>query len=335
MKIKAIGLDLAKTFFQAHGVDEQGRVALQRQLRRSQVLEFFARLEPCLVGMEACGAAHYRARKLGEMGHTVRLMAPQFVKPYVKANKNDARDAEAICEALMRPTMRFVAVKSVEQQAVLSLHRLREGLVQSRTALVNRVRGLLGEFGLVAPRGRKLFVAALPRLVEEAQEVPQLLREVIESVRGQLAAYNEQIASIEARLRAWHRGNEDSLRLEEVPGVGMLTATAAVATVGDAKVFARGRQFAAWVGLTPGEHSSGGKTRLLGISKRGNCYLRKLLVHGARAVVRSHKPQGDRWLTALLQRRPRNVAVVALAQRNARTLWALLAHHTSYRPQAV
>lgn len=334
MKIKTIGLDLAKTFFQVHGVDELGQVGLRRQLRRAQVLEFFARIEPCVVGMEACATAHFWARKLEAMGHTVRMMAPQFVKPYVKANKNDARDAEAICEALTRPSMRFVAVKNTEQQAVLSLHRLREGVVESRTATINRLRGLLAEFGLVAPKGRRLFVAALPRLLQETSELPELLRPALDAMRAQLASYNDQIASIEARLRAWHRSNEDSRRLEDVPGVGMLTATAAVATLGNAKTFARGRQFAAWVGLTPREHSSGGKTRLLGISKRGDSYLRKLLVHGARAVVRSHKPENNRWLTALLGRRPRNVAVVALAQRNARILWALLAHGTSYRPQA-
>ncbi len=334
MKITTIGLDLAKTVFQVHGVDEHGQVSCQRQLRRSQLLEFFAQLEPCLVGMEACATAHHWARKLSAMGHMVRVMAPQFVRPYVKASKNDARDAEAICEAVTRPTMRFVALKSAEQQAVLSLHRLREGVVGSRTALVNRMRGLLGEFGVVAPKGRKIFVAALPRLLQEADEMPQLLREALDAMRTQLAAYNEQIASLEARLRAWHRGNESSQRLEEVPGVGMLTATAAVATVGDAKVFSQGRQFAAWVGLTPREHSSGGKTRLLGISKRGDSYLRKLLVHGARAVVRSHKPGTNPWLTALLGRRPRNVAVVALAQRNARTVWALLAHGTAYRARA-
>lgn len=334
MKIKAIGLDLAKTVFQIHGVDDEGRAALRRQLQRSQVLEFFARLEPCLVGMEACGAAHYWARKLGELGHEVRLMAPQFVKPYVKANKNDARDAEAICEALLRPTMRFVPVKNAEQQAVLSLHRLREGLVESRTAMVNRLRGLLAEFGVVVPVGRKRFEGALPGLLQEAVQVPELLRGALWLMGEELVACNKQIASIEARLHAWHRGNEASRRIEEVPGVGMLTATAAVAMVGgNAKVFERGRQFAAWVGLTPREYSSGGKTRLFGISKRGDGYLRKLLVHGARSVVRTHRPDRNPWLTALLGRRPKNVVTVALAQRNARILWAMLANGTPYQPR--
>jgi len=333
MKIKAIGFDLAKNVFQAHGVDESGRAALRRRLRRAQVLEFFAQLEPCLVGMEACAAAHYWARKLAELGHTVRLMATQFVKPYVKANKNDARDAEAICEALLRPSMRFVPVKNVEQQAVLSLHRLREGLVENRTALVNRLRGLLAEFGVVVPVGRKRFEQALPGLIQEATEVPELLRGALVVMQDELRACNQQIAAMEARLRAWHRSNEASRRLEELPGVGMLTATAAVATVGgNAKLFDRGRQFAAWVGLTPRQHSSGEKTRLFGISKRGDNYLRKLLVHGARSVVNAHRPERNPWLTAILARRPKNVAVVALAQRNARILWAMLANGTTYRP---
>jgi transposase len=336
MKIKAIGFDLAKNLFQVHGVDEQERPVLRRQLRRSQVLEFFARLEPCLVGMEACAAAHYWARKLTELGHTVRLMAPQFVKPYVKANKNDARDAEAICEALLRPSMRFVPVKSAEQQAVLSLHRLREGLIESRTAMVNRLRALLAEFGLVVPAGRKRFEDALPRLLHEGQEVPELLRGAIGAIREELLACNRQIALIEGRLRAWHRSNEASRRAEKIPGVGMLTATAAVATLGgNARVFDRGRQFAAWVGLTPREHSSGGKVRRFGISKRGDSYLRKLLVHGARAVVRAHRPERDPWVTALLARRPKNVAVVAVAQRNARILWAVLASGMPYQPKTV
>ena len=252
MKIKAIGFDLAKNVFQVHGVDESGRAALQRRLRRSQVLEFFAQLEPCLVGMEACAAAHYWARKLMELGHTVRLMATQLVKPYVKTNKNDARDAEAICEALLRPSMRFVPIKDVEQQAVLSLHRLREGLVESRTALVNRLRGLLAEFGVVVPVGRKRFEQALPGIIQEAEEVPELLRGALVGMQDELAACNQRIAEMEARLRTWHRGNEASRRLEELPGVGVLTATAMVATVGGhAKLFDRGRQFAQRMGFHP------------------------------------------------------------------------------------
>lgn len=336
MKITAIGLDLAKNLFQVHGVDETQRPALRRQLRRSQVLHFFARLEPCLVGMEACAGSHYWARELTALGHTVRLIAPQFVKPYVKANKNDARDAEAICEALLRPSMRFVPLKSVEQQAVLSLHRLREGLIQSRTATINRLRALLAEFGIVVPLGRKRFEHELPALLQTTNLIPELLAGAIALMREDLMACNQRIASIELRLHEWHRTNEQSRRLEEIPGVGMLTATAAAATVGgNAKLFDRGRQFAAWLGLTPREHSSGGTTRLLGITKRGDSYLRKLLVHGARAVVKAHRPERNQWLTALLARRPKNVAIVAVAQRNARVMWALMASGDSYQPRSI
>ena len=335
MKIKAIGLDLAKNVFQVHGVDEQDRPVLRRALKRAQVVEFFTRLEACLVGMEACASAHFWARKLQGLGHTVRLIAPKFVKPYVKTNKNDARDAEAICEALLRPSMRFVAVKTVEQQGLLALHRLRRGLIDSRTALVNQLRGLLAEFGVVVGTGRTRFEQALPRLIQdEHEEVPVLLREVLEPMREQLLAINRRIAELETRIAAWHRQNPASRRAAEVPGVGLLTATAAVATIGDPKVFDSGRGFAAWLGITPGQHGSGGKQRLLGISKRGDTTLRTLFIHGARSVIRAHRPGTNAWLDELLVRRPKNVAVVALAHRNARTVWALLASGEHYTPRA-
>jgi len=335
MKIKAIGLDLAKNVFQVHGVDEQDRPVLRRALKRAQVVEFFTRLEACLVGMEACASAHFWARKLQGLGHTVRLIAPKFVKPYVKTNKNDARDAEAICEALLRPSMRFVAVKTVEQQGLLALHRLRRGLIDSRTALVNQLRGLLAEFGVVVGTGRTRFEQALPRLIQdEHEEVPVLLREVLEPMREQLLAINRRIAELETRIAAWHRQNPASRRAAEVPGVGLLTATAAVATIGDPKVFDSGRGFAAWLGITPGQHGSGGKQRLLGISKRGDTSLRTLFIHGARSVIRAHRPGTNAWLDELLVRRPKNVAVVALAHRNARTVWALLASGEHYTPLA-
>jgi transposase len=335
MKIKAIGLDLAKNVFQVHGVDEQDRPVLRRALKRAQVVEFFTRLEACLVGMEACASAHFWARKLQGLGHTVRLIAPKFVKPYVKTNKNDARDAEAICEALLRPSMRFVAVKTVEQQGLLALHRLRRGLIDSRTALVNQLRGLLAEFGVVVGTGRTRFEQALPRLIQdEHEEVPVLLREVLEPMREQLLAINRRIAELETRIAAWHRQNPASRRAAEVPGVGLLTATAAVATIGDPKVFDSGRGFAAWLGITPGQHGSGGKQRLLGISKRGDTSLRTLFIHGARSVIRAHRPGTNAWLDELLVRRPKNVAVVALAHRNARTVWALLASGEHYTPRA-
>ena len=335
MKVKAIGLDLAKSVFQLHGVDAQDQPVLRRQLKRAQMLEFFARLEPCLIGMEACATAHYWGRKLTALGHTVRLMAPKFVKPYVKTNKNDARDAEAICEALLRPSMRFVAVKSPEQQGLLGLHRLRRGLIDARTALVNQLRGLLAEFGVVVATGRQRFEQALPRLIQdEANEVPGLLRESLEPMRGQLLSLNARIAELEARIGAWHRQNEASRRAAEVPGVGVLTASAAVATIGDPRVFDSGRGFAAWLGITPAQHSSGGKQRLLGISKRGDASLRTLFIHGARSVIRAHRPGTNAWLDGLLARRPKNVATVALAHRNARIVWALLASGQRYAPRA-
>ncbi len=333
MKLKAIGFDLAKTVFQVHGVDEQDRPELRRQLKRSQVLEFFARLEPCLIGMEACAGAHYWGRKLAALGHTVRLIAPKYVKAYVKTNKNDARDAEAICEALLRPSMRFVALKSPEQQALLGLHRMRQGLIDARTALVNQLRGLLGEFGVVVAVGRRRFEQALPRLIQDSAEVPGLLREALEPMRLQLLGLNEQIAQLEARIGAWHRQNEASRRAAEVPGVGTLTASAAVATIGDPHVFDSGRGFAAWLGITPGQQGTGGKQRLLGITKRGDSYLRKLFVHGARAIVGAHRPGTDPWLDGLLARRPKNVAIVAVAHRNARIVWALLASGSRYAPR--
>ena len=334
MKIKAIGVDLAKSVFQVHGVDEQDRAVLRRQLKRSQVVEFFARLEPCLIGMEACATAHYWARKLIALGHTVRLIAPKYVKPYVKTNKNDARDAEAICEVLLRPSMRFVAVKSAEQQGVLALHRLRQGMIDARTALVNQLRGLLAEFGVVVGVGRRRFEQALPRLIQECNEVPGLLRESLEPMRVQLLGLNAAIAQLEGRIAGWHQHDQASRRLAEVPGVGLLTATAAVATIGDAKVFDSGRGFAAWLGITPGQHSSGGKQRLLGITKRGDARLRTLFIHGARSVVRAHRPGSSPWLDALLARRPKNVAVVAVAHRNARIAWAWLASGQHYAAPA-
>lgn len=335
MKLKAIGFDLAKSLFQLHGIDEQDRPVLRRQLRRDQVLEFFARLNPCLVGMEACAGAHYWGRKLAALGHTVRLIAPKYVKAYVKTNKNDARDAEAICEALLRPSMRFVALKSPEQQALLALHRLRQGLIDTRTALVNQLRGLLAEFGVVVAVGRRRFEEALPRLIQDSAEVPSLLRQALEPMRLQLLGLNEQIAELDGRIGAWHRQSEASRRAAEVPGVGVLTASAAVATIGDPHVFDSGRGFAAWLGITPGQHGTGGKQRLLGITKRGDSYLRKLFIHGARAIVAAHRSGTNPWLDGLLARRPKNVAVVAVAHRNARVVWALLASGARYTPRAV
>lgn len=334
MKITTIGIDLAKNVFQVHGVDARGKVVLKKALKRAQMAAFFANLPPCLVGMEACAGAHHWARKLQSLGHTVRLMAPQFVKPYVKGNKNDAADAQAICEAVARPSMRFVAIKSIEQQAVLALHRVRQGWVKSRTAQANQIRGLLGEYGLILPQGIAHIAKRVPVLIEDASnELPGALRALLVRLLDQLKALEQQLAQLEAQIKAWHRDSDASRRLEQVPGIGPLTASALVASIGEARSFNNGRQVAAWLGLVPRQHSSGGKPTLLGISKRGDSYLRTLLIHGARAVILAARRKPDRggWLRDLLRRRNPNVAAVALANKNARIAWALLAHERSYR----
>lgn len=334
MKITTIGIDLAKNVFQVHGVDAHGKTVLKKQLKRDQVANFFIQLEPCLIGMEACASAHFWARKLQAMGHTVRLIAPQFVKPYVKTNKNDVADAEAICEAVARPNMRFVAIKTVDQQSVLALHRARQGFVRARTAQANQIRGLLAEFGLVLPQGIHHVAKRVPQLMEDASdELTGAFRLLIERLLDQLKALDQHVHELEAQIMAWHRANPMSRKLEKVPGIGPITASALVASIGDARNFHNGRQVAAWLGLVPKQHSSGGKPFLMGISKRGDSYLRSLLIHGARAVVAlvQRKPQDDGWLNTLLQRRNTNVAVVALANKNARVIWALLAHDREFR----
>ena len=335
MKITTVGIDLAKNVFQVHGVNEHGKTVVRKQLKRQQMAEFFARLPPCLIGMEACGSAHHWARKLRTLGHEVRLMAPQFVKPYVKTNKNDAADAEAICEAVGRPTMRFVPVKDVEQQALLALHRARQGFVKARTAQANQIRGLLAEFGLVVPQGVAHLSRRIPGLLEDAaNELPGAFRLLIQRLMDHLHELDRQVTELEAQILAWHRSSELSRKLEAVPGIGPITASALVATIGDAKNFANGRQLAAWLGLVPKQHSSGGKNVLLGISKRGDTYLRTLLIHGARSVIyhAQRKLDPGSWLPKLLQRRNANVAAVALANKNARIVWALLAHERHYQP---
>lgn len=333
MDISRIGLDLAKNVFQVHGIDAQGRVVLNKPLRRAQVLPFFTQLPPCTVAMEACGGAHHWARKLMALGHEVKLIAPQHVKPYVARNKNDARDAAAICEAAGRPHMKFVAVKTVDQQALLALHRARDGLVTARTALGNQLRGLLAEFGVTFPQGSHALRQALASAQEEADNgLPPLMRRLIGELSDHLRELQAHLTRLEGEILAWHRSNEASRRLANIPGIGPLTASALVASVGNAHVFASARQFAAWLGLTPREHSSGGHRQLLGISKQGDTYLRRLLVHGARSVVKQIKPEGTGWLADLLRRRPKNVAVVAQAQKNARMAWALLARGEIYRP---
>jgi transposase len=332
--IATIGLDLAKNIFQVHGVDAKGRVLVKKALRRAQIASFFGQLAPCVVGMEACGGAHFWARKLQAFGHTVRLMAPQFVKPYVKSQKNDAADAEAICEAVTRPSMRFVPAKSVEQQAILAVHRVRQGLVKLRTAQVNQTRCLLAEFGLVLPRGIQHMRRVPAVLDAAADELPQSFRQLMLDQLESIRALDRRIAELESDIRHWHRESAASRRLAEIPGIGPLTASALVASVGNAATFTSGRQLAAWIGLVPRQHSSGGKPKLLGIGKRGDGYLRALLVHGARAVVSSpRRPmQGtSRWIDRLLARRHTNIAIVAQANKTARIAWALLRHGDSYR----
>ena len=335
MKITTVGIDLAKNVFQVHGVNEHGKTVLRKQLKRNQVAVFFANIPRCVIGMEACGSAHHWARKLRGFGHQVRLMAPQFVKPYVKTNKNDAADAEAICEAVGRPNMRFVPIKNIEQQGVLALHRVRQGFVKARTAQANQIRGLLAEFGLVIPLGIVNIAKNVPELIEDASnELPGSFRLLVQRLLKQLKGFDQQVREIESEIVAWHRTNDDSRKLAKMPGIGPITASAMVASIGDAKSFKNGRQVSAWLGLVPKQNSTGGKTVLLGMSKRGDSYLRTLLIQGARSVIyalQRKKEPVEGWLNRLLKRRNTNVAAVALANKNARIIWALLSGDREFR----
>jgi transposase len=334
MKITAIGFDLAKHVFQVHGVDERGQTVVNKSLRRSQVPTFFGNLPPCVVGMEACATSHYWARKLSGLGHTVRLIAPQFVRPYVKANKTDAADAEAICEAVGRPGMRFVAMKSVESQMLLALHRARQGFIKARVAQTNQIRGFLAEFGILIPQGPKNLEPRMAGILEDAENgLPAALRPLLDRLVQHARGLRLQADEIEADIKRWHELSEASCRLAEIPGIGALTASALVASIGDVKAFASGRQLAAWIGLVPRQRSSGGKPKLLGISKRGDTYLRTLLVHGARSVIARAKLKpgyAESWLGRLLTRRHKNIVACALANHNARVVWALLARDRRY-----
>lgn len=334
MKVTTIGIDLAKDVFQLHGVDRHGKTVFNKALKRGKFLAFFANLAPCLIGMEACTGAHHWARLLVQMGHDVRLMAPQFVKPYVKGNKHDAADAEASCEAVQRPNMRFVPIKTIEQQAILSVHRAREGFVRARTAQANQIRGLLSEYGLVLPKGIGYVRKSVPALLEQhAHLLPGCFAHLIASLLENLKHLDEQTKHLEGQIERWHRASEQSKGLAQLPGIGPITATALLASMGDAGQFANGRQASAWVGIVPAQHSSGGKQRLLGISKRGDKYLRTLLVHGARAVLAAARrnPHKHRWLISLEQRRGANVAALAQANKTMRVVWALLAHGRRYQ----
>ncbi|MBL0352550.1 MAG: IS110 family transposase [Dechloromonas sp.] len=321
MKITTVGIDLAKQVFQVHGVDERGKVVLKKQLKRDQVLPFFANFQSCLIGMEACGGAHFWVNKLQAMGHTVKLMAPQFVKPYVKNNKNDVADAEAICEAAGRPNIRFVPIKTGEQQAVLALHRARQGFVKARTAQANQIRGL-AEYGIIIPQGIGYIGKRLPEVLEDGENgLPGMFRQLLARLGDHLKELDRQVHELEIQIQAWHRESVASRKLAQIPGIGPITASALVASIGNARNFENGRQLAAWLGLVPRQNSSGGKQTLLGISKRGDTYLRTLLIHGARAVIRVAERKAaytGSWLAEVMGRRHKNVAAVAQVNKNAR-----------------
>jgi len=330
-KVTTVGIDLAKAVFSLHGVDGAGRAVLRRTVRRDQLVEVVAGLSPCLIGMEACSGAHEWGRRFQEHGHMVRLMAPKFVAPYRKGGKNDGNDAEAICEAVTRPSMRFVPVKSLEQQALLALHRVRQGFVVERTATINRLRGLLTEFGVVLAL-RSVTVRRQAALAAEA--LPELAKRAIGDLLEQLRGLDERINGYDREIEAQAKLCEPAQRLMKIRGIGPTTALAIVATVGNAREFKNGRQFAAWIGLTPSQYSTGGKPRLGHISKRGDAYLRNLLVQGARSVLNSagmHQDRMSRWILQLQPRRGYYRTLVAIANKNARTAWALLAKNETLR----
>ena len=338
MEIKTLGIDLAKSVFQLHGVDEKGKVVLRRKLRRAGLLDVLRTLPPCLIGMEACASSHHWAREIAALGHEVRLIPPAYVKPYVKRHKNDAVDAEAICEAVTRPSMRFVPIKSPEQQSVLMLHRARDLLIRQRTMLLNAIRAHLAEFGIITAQGPAKVLDLVARLRNgEALELPEIVRSVLLGLASQLESLAGEVRALERQLMAWHRSNAASQRLETIPGVGLITATALAASVPDASVFRSGRQFAAYLGLVPRQSSSGGKERLGHISKMGNGYLRRLLVVGATSVIRragTNETRTGAWVRSLLERKPARLTTVAVANKTARVAWALLARGESYRAGA-
>ena len=332
--VTTIGLDIAKSVFQVHGIDATGKVIIRRQVKRRYVLAFFQKLPPCLVGIEACATSHHWSRELKALGHTVRLMPPAYVKPYVKRQKNDAADAEAICEAVTRTTMRFVETKTPEQQSCLMLHRTRQLFIRQQTAVINAIRAHLAEFGIVARVGRNGVEELLDVVADSSDaRLPEVARACLVALGAQLRMLKAQILEFDRRIMAWHRSNETSKQLDDIPGVGPVLATALVASVADPKAFRSARHFSAWIGLVPKQNSSAGKNKLGSISKRGDRYLRSLLTTGALAVIRYAKIHGTNhrpWLTALLARRPTKVAAIALANKIARMAWAMMAKGERY-----
>jgi transposase len=333
-EVSTIGLDIAKSVFQIHGVAVDGAVVIRKRVSRAKVLDFFAALPPCVIGIEACPSAHHWSRKLAALGHTVRLMPPSYVKAYLKRSKNDANDAAAICEAVTRPSMRFVPTKSEQQQSGLMLHRSRQLLVRQRTMLSNAIRGHMAELGIISAKGRN-GIAELLKIIANTEDdrVPADGRFSLDILARQFEVITAEIGAIEKRIHAWHRSCEESRRLEDIPGVGPIVATALIAEIGDWKAFSSGRNLAAWIGLVPRQHSTGGKERLGGISKQGNRYLRWLLVTGAMAVIRYARQHGTKrlWLARIMERRPVKVAAVALANKIARMAWAMMVRREQFK----
>ncbi len=337
-KITILGIDLAKNVFQLHGMDATGKPVLKRKLTRNKLSEVIAKLEPCTIVMEACSGSSYWCRKFADLGHKTKLISPQFVKPFVKTNKNDRNDAEAICEASSRPTMRFVAPNTVEQQDIQSIHRIRSRLIANRTALVNQMRGLLSEYGIIVPQGIQKLRKGLPEILEDGEnELSSIGRTLFSELQIELLEQDKKIEIYDKKLEMIFTTNKTCQRISAVEGIGKITATAMVAAIGDLKLFKNGRHFSAYLGLVPRQSSSGGKERLLGISKRGDTYLRTLLIHGARAVVRCIGIKEDAksvWLRKIKERRGANRAAVALANKNARVIWAMLSKETDYKKVA-
>lgn len=333
--VKVLGIDLAKNSFQLHGVDKHEHVVLTKKLTRAKLKAFIVQMPVCIIGIEACGGANYWKRVFESYGHTVKMIAPQFVKPYVKSNKSDAIDAAAICEAVQRPSMRFVPSKSIEQQDIQSIHRIRSQVVARRTAQANQIRGLLMEYGVIIPKGIAYVRKEIPDILENADnELTGLFRSLLSGLYDEMVHLDERLEKLEGELKVICRDNAHCQRLLTIPGVGLLSATALVAAIGDISAFKSGRELAAWLGLVPRQHSTGGKPTLLGISKRGDSYLRTLLIHGGRAVVRvsgKYLDKRSQWISGLEKRRGNNIAAVAVANKNARIAWALLSHQTRFQ----